>query len=169
MSQRMTGRKWIEFSPAFSGQNDKEQFLSRIEILVKSINDDVFNRLQTVEHLREELAGRVAQTTVSAAVRSACLVFADLIAHGWECCIQEETIKIARPLESADLQKERERVQHQLHVERNRQLRSGAVVEFVKDMERRRVHRGRWMSIFSLMRDGCELAANLRSFRKSIL
>src|SRR5581483_1351454 len=27
----------------------------------------------------------------------------------------------------------------------------------------------RWMSIFSLMRDGCELAANLRSFRKSIL
>src|SRR5205823_11148403 len=61
----------------------------------------------------------------------------------------------------------RERLQHQLHLERNRQLQSEAVREFVESMERRRLHRGRWVSIFALMRDGSELAAQLRSFRKS--
>jgi len=70
-------------------------------------------------------------------------------------------------LESADLLIERERVQHQLHVERNRQLQSEAVREFVESMERRRLHYGRWVSIFALMRDGSELATQLRSFRKS--
>lgn len=163
----MPEHKWIEFSPTFSTRKEREQFINCITELVEPTGDSLSVRLKTVEKLRKELAGRVGQTKVSATVRAACLVFADLVAHGWECCIQEGTIKIARPLGSTDPKKERERVQHQLHVERNRQLQSESVAEFVKGMERRRLHRGHWVSIFSLMRDGNELAAQLRIFRKS--
>lgn len=163
----MSEQKWIEFSPTFPTREEKAQFLSRIEPLIKSVSGDLSCRLEAVERLREELEGRLGQASVPTTVRAACLILADLIAHGWKCRIRNEMIKVSRPLESVDLLQERERVQHQLHVERNRQLQSEAVTEFVKSMERRHLHRGRWVSIFTLMRDGNELAAQLRSFRKS--
>ena len=163
----MSGLEWIDFSPTFPTRKERAQFFSRIKPLIKSASGDLTVRLKAVEKCREELGGRVGQASVPAADRAACLILADLIAHGWKCRVRKETIKVARPLESADLVKERERVQHQLHVERNRQLQSEAVKEFVESVERRRLHRGNWMSIFSLMRDGSELAAQLRSFRKS--
>ncbi len=64
------------------------------------------------------------------------------------------------PLElSAQAQKELVR-KSQL-VERNTQLRDPAVVEFVQSMERRRLTKKGWHSIFSVMRDGAELAGSL--------
>ena len=47
-------------------------------------------------------------------------------------------------------------------IERDAQLCQPSVRRFIRDMERRRLHRGAWHSIFSLMRDGRELAERLR-------
>ena len=47
----------------------------------------------------------------------------------------------------------------QLHVQRDRYLSRRPVREFVRGMEKRRIFRGKWVSIFSLMRDGRELAS----------
>jgi hypothetical protein len=49
-------------------------------------------------------------------------------------------------------------------VERDAQLLQAPTRRFVRDMERRRLHGREWRSIFSLMRDGRELAEQLRRF-----
>jgi hypothetical protein len=161
----MSVSEWIDFSPYIPERKDKIQFLNCVDPLIKAATDNLSLRLKAAEELREDLGGRVGQATVPTVVRAACLVLADLIAHGWKCRIRNEVIEVARPSEADNLIKERERVQHQLHVERNRQLQSQSVREFVESMERRRLYDGRWISIFSLMRDGDELARHLRSFR----
>jgi hypothetical protein len=48
-------------------------------------------------------------------------------------------------------------------VERNAQLRDPAVVDFIQSIERRRLTKKGWHSIFSVMRDGGELAPSLRA------
>jgi hypothetical protein len=160
----MAVSEWIEFSPIFPDRKELAQFHSRINPFIKAAQGELALRLKEADKLREELGGKVAQATVPGAVRAACLILADLVAHGWRCRLKNQTIRVARPVESTDLAKERQRVQHQLHVERDRQLQSEAVTEFVRSMERRRLHGGRWVSIFSLMRDGIELASQLRGF-----
>src|SRR5215472_4649378 len=127
----MTTLEWIDFAPTFSDGKEKAQFLTRIEPLIKASKHDVSLRLKATDELREELGRPVALATVPITSRAACLVLADLIAHGWKCRIRNGLINIARPLEAAELIKERERVQHQLHVERNRQLHTEPVREFV--------------------------------------
>ncbi len=162
----MPDSQWIDFAPAFPDRKEEAQFQTHIAPLVKAASGESTFRLTVVDKLRNELGGQVARATVPAAVRAACLVLADLVAHGWKCRVRNGRLKIARPIESSDLAKERERVQHQLHIERNRQLESKAVTEFVEGMERRRLHRGQWVSICSLMRDGSELASQLRAHKK---
>lgn len=94
------------------------------------------------------------------------MVLADLVAHGWLCRVTAGTVEISAPTNSSDFALERDRVRRQLHVERNRQLETPAVRTFIAGMERRRFYRGAWVSIYSLMRDGAELAAALRRHRE---
>jgi len=97
---------------------------------------------------------------------AAGLVLADLVEQGWGFKLRGDVIK-ARPQAQidADPMAEKARVRDQELVKRDEQLRQPAVREFVKLMERRRVHGGRFVSIFSLMRDGRELASSLRAAR----
>ena len=57
------------------------------------------------------------------------------------------------------------RIRNQHLEERNAQLREESVVEFISSMERRRLTSEGWHSIFSVMRDGEELARALRIAR----
>lgn len=56
---------------------------------------------------------------------------------------------------------EKARVRRAHLIERDAQLGQASVRAFVSEMERRRLWRGEWHSVFSLMRDGSELAAEL--------
>ena len=50
-------------------------------------------------------------------------------------------------------------------LERDAQLRTGAVRAFVRGIEQRRLGKHGWASVFSVMRDGRELAKKLREIR----
>lgn len=56
---------------------------------------------------------------------------------------------------------EKQRVQAGHLIERDNQLIEPSNRRFIRDMERRRLWKGEWTSIFSLMRDGGELAGKL--------
>jgi len=52
-------------------------------------------------------------------------------------------------------------------MERDSQLRTPAVRVFVQGMEQRRLSKQGWTSVFSIMRDGRELAQKLREAREA--
>ena len=96
-------------------------------------------------------------------------VLADLVEQGWQFKIRGEVIKARLQAQvAADPMAEKARVRQQELLKRDEQLRQPAVREFVRYMERRRVHGGRFVSIFSLMRDGRELASALKAARAAL-
>ncbi|MFI6048384.1 Druantia anti-phage system protein DruA [Nocardia sp. NPDC051321] len=87
----------------------------------------------------------------------------DLVNQGWELRAKTRgAVAVAPPAKSADPQEEKYRVQRQEIWKRNEQLMVPSVRRFIKAMEQPRMFRGSFVSIFSLMRDGGELADSLR-------
>ncbi len=92
-----------------------------------------------------------------------CSILCDLRGQGWAIRARGRRVEIAPPQHedsSAEDRKAHVRAAHLL--ERDAQLLHPATRRFIRLMERRRFHRGNWCSIFSLMRDGRDLAAQLR-------
>lgn len=157
---------WIALSPSLPRKASKEAFVAHARALARVRRD---------EHLEEAL-GRirdafVAEVTTSRrsdrqALLAAGLVVGDLVMQGWTLRVRGERIQIRPPLPLAgDRSAEKERIRRQELVKRNAQLRRPSVQRFVNSMERRQLHNGRSVSIFSLMRDGRELAEQLREAR----
>jgi hypothetical protein len=93
-------------------------------------------------------------------------VLADLAKQGWLVSLSGDEIEIVRTENSVVCADEaRERIRSQLHAERDEQLRQPATAAFIKSMEARQLFKDQFVSIFSLMRDGSELAPRLREVR----
>jgi hypothetical protein len=91
-------------------------------------------------------------------------VLSDLRAQAWNLAIDGESVALTRPQETTDPVVERLRIRAGHLIARDRQLRTSTVRRFVLEMERRRVGpKGDWVSVFSVMRDGRELAECLRT------
>lgn len=98
---------------------------------------------------------------------AACLVLADLKDQGWQLQVSGQAVSIQPPMEEVDPTAEKERVRRQELLKRDEQLSRPSVRRFVADMERPREFGGSFVSVFSLMRDGRELAESLESARRS--
>jgi len=101
------------------------------------------------------------------ALQFACSVVVDVVAQGWKLKPGRKKIQIETPAnegETPDEIKRRVRAGHLL--ERDAQLREPAVAEFIKGMEQRRLGPSGWVSIFSVMRDGRDLAKKLTVIAK---
>lgn len=118
--------------------------------------------------LEEALAeSRHAVVKDSAVLNAAARVLCDLMRQRWRVRVRERDVEVCPPAElRKDPLAEKERVRKQELIKRDEQLEHPAVRRFVEEMERQRVHRDRFVSIFSLMRDGRELAAALRGLRR---
>ena len=98
-------------------------------------------------------------------VRAASLLMLDLADQGhllrvWRGMVQFSSLSTNAESDATI------RIRRRLHSARAYQLRSSAVREFLAMMEKRRLHKDRWTSIFSLMRDGAEFSQKLESFRR---
>lgn len=85
-------------------------------------------------------------------------VLCDLRSQGWRLRCSRSRVSVMAPANGLDATSEKARVRAAHEVDRDQQLRQPSVTRFVKDMERMRLHRGEWRSIFSLMRDGVDLS-----------
>jgi hypothetical protein len=114
-------------------------------------------RAQFVEH------AHAAPPKVAAELALAVSILYDLATQGWNIRVADAQVEVTPPAfetTSADEQKKLIRSAHL--IERDTQLCQPATRLFVREMERRRLHKGEWHSIFSLMRDGRELERKLR-------
>lgn len=99
------------------------------------------------------------------ALRATLAVLADLRRQGWEFRVRGPRVQVRRPERRAEALEEKQRVRAQHHGQRDQQLQKPSVVAFVQAMERGHVHQGRFVSIFSLMRDGRSLGEALHIAR----
>ena len=91
-------------------------------------------------------------------------IVSDLADQGWKVSVGPDgLVAVAPPASDTDPADEKSRVRRQELLKRDEQLRSPSVRRFVSEMERPREFDGRFVSIFSLMRDGAELADAIRS------
>jgi hypothetical protein len=86
-----------------------------------------------------------------------------MVAQGWQLAVLRECVKLSAPEQEGASQEElKQNVRAGHLLERNSQLREPSVREFIRGMEQKRLGPKGWASIFSLMRDGRELALRLR-------
>lgn len=90
----------------------------------------------------------------------------DLAKQGWVLRVNDTHVEISRlPSTTNDVADERGRIRERLHAAREEQLRESPVQTFIRDLETRRLHRTQFVSIFSLMRDGTQLAGRLHALQ----
>ncbi len=164
----MTGPRqgWTELSPKLRApQHSRSKFT---EIAKRVARLGRANDSQALEEFRRGIAVSAEKWPPSA--RKALIALAhllvDLAQQGWELRVRSGrvTVRPAVAVESS-VGDEKDRIRRQELVTRDAQLRRVPVRKFVQEMECRRVFNGRFVSIFSLMRDGRELALRLREAR----
>ena len=131
-------------APAILAPTRRDEFLSAAAALVKS----------PVPSLR---------TSTCTAMDAALGVLADLAGQGWQLRVEAKSLFVSPPTAEADPVAEKQRVRSQELLKRDEQLATPSVRRFVEKMEQPREFRGAFVSIFSLMRDGGELADALAS------
>jgi hypothetical protein len=87
----------------------------------------------------------------------------DLVDQGWTITIDKGGPLLSPPEANNDRATEKARIRRQEHVRRDEQLRKPSVRRFIEKMERAHQHENDIVSVFSLMRDGRELADSLAS------
>ena len=94
-------------------------------------------------------------------VVAAAAVIRDLGEQGWKISVNKRDVTVKAPEAESDADAERSRVRRQELIKRDEQLKQPSVARFVSSMEEPHEFRGRFVSVFSLMRDGRELAERL--------
>lgn len=94
--------------------------------------------------------------------RALVSVLSDLVEHGWRLRMDGSQI-VVTDVTVADESSRREYVRGIQLAQREIQMRKPSVREFVRGMEKKRLGPNGWTSVFSLMRDGKELADTIRS------
>jgi hypothetical protein len=107
---------------------------------------------------------RAASRSAAPGLKAATHVLDDLAKQGWQISMTGKGgLAVSAPEAEADPAAEKARVQRQELLKRDEQLSSAPVRRFVAEMEMSREFRGNLVSIFTLMRDGADLAARLKS------
>lgn len=146
--------------------------------------DNGNSRQAILEQLREEyISAEQPLSTVSVDLHFSQSVLLDLIGLGWNLDLTESGVKLTLPRKPVkilpdateeQIEKQegdfnhatKEQIQLAHRMGRDAQLREPSVSEFIKGMERRRLSKTGWHSIYSLMRDGRELSHKLTEIDK---
>lgn len=153
----------IDLVPSL-GEHDQEfrSFCQRVQKWISEDNGSDFFGL--LSRTRRELhpAGSGGLSDDSLKLNLAKSIVLDLLGLGWSLKVNQEGITALSPDgQNTTLDKLKEIVRRGHLAERDAQLRQDSVREFIKRMETRRLTSKGWHSIFSLMRDGNELAEKL--------
>lgn len=171
MSQ-VTGKRWIHLQPPLSGTSESAlifvNFASKLARIQSRSADDERDREVSGALDGALAAAGSAVMNDRAVLQAAVRVLSDLVRQRWRVRVRRHCVEVCpSPEVRSDPLAEKDRVRRQELLKRDEQLGQPAVRRFVLDMERQRLHRDQFVSIFSLMRDGRELAAALREARNA--
>lgn len=124
---------------------------------------DTRQRSDALENARQEIRedNSSSETWDELVSRFSRSVMVDMTAQGWEIRTEGEVRLFSPQLDLSQPDQVKNQIRQWHLLERDSQLREKSVVEFIRKAEHRRLHRGAWHSISSLMRDGSELAQKL--------
>jgi len=135
---------------------------------VKDTNDlnEFENKLSTIRtDIKLEAEEEIDEGNIHLLLIKSVLL--DLYGQGWEVKINNNGIVLSRDENKGiDKSSTKDLIRKSHILLRNEQLRIPSVREFILRMERNRVTAKGWNSIFSLMRDGEELADKLTTAQK---
>src|SRR5262249_14465791 len=142
---------WIELRPPLATKASREAFSAHARSLARVHKDDEY------EDAVDEVRGSFIESLKSSArldsqvLLAAGLVVADLAMQGWQLRVRRGRVEVRSPRQvSDDRATEKARIRRQELVKRDAQLRQDAVQRFLRSMERTRVFKGKFTSIFSL-------------------
>jgi hypothetical protein len=158
---------WLPFEPKALADGRPLHLLLRFALELGTLavlsRDDRQHRLNMARKRAIADSSQCEEKSRQALV-AAVWVLTDLVRQGWAVRILGARLEIRRPPAAADTDDDqRARIREQLHAARSEQLREPAVRMFIRAMETRRLYQGHFVSIFSLMRDGVDFAAQLRN------
>jgi hypothetical protein len=158
-------RLWTELRPTLRSKASRQAFAAYVSVLARLRKDDDFE--EKVDDARNSFVETVRSKGYADRqfLMAAGLVLADLAVQGWRLRARRGLVKVRPPVEVSDRAAEKTRIRRQELIKRDAQLRRAAAQKFVRTMEQPHVVNGRFTSIFSLMRDGRELANALRAAR----
>lgn len=169
--KKASRERWIRLqSPVSPKKQSASVFVdcasALIEIQRRSLDDEVRGRAiaKALSGTRAAIEGTAIED--HAILDAATRVLCDLARQRWRVRVRNHQVEVCQPEElHADPRAEKERIRRQELLKRDEQLGQPAVARFVREMERQRLHGDRFVSVFSLMRDGRELAAALEKVR----
>ena len=154
---------WVVLSPPFSQDGVEQRVFRQYAVQLSAMLEDENESADFGSVL--EFARAIEPPNGSAALRAVLGVLTDLARQRWAIRVTEiGSVEVKCPQENQlDLELEKARIRAQELVKRDEQLREPATRAFIKQMESKSIHRGRFVSIYSVMRDGRELADSLRA------
>lgn len=157
---------WIELHPSL-GRNESIRAAFRNHAL--RLSEAVPSDEEVLHAILEDSLARTNSIERSTCVNAAIRVITDLARQRWAIRVTRSGIvQVKRPQRvSTDPHEEKGRLRKQELIKRDEQLRRPAVQRFVKGMERSTFHGHNPVSVFSLFRDGHDLADSLRNARTS--
>jgi len=161
----MRGYLWSKLEPMLKSKASQIAFIEFARSLAKVGQDDRADEILEKRRRAFVTEVKAIRREDRQALCAAGLVVSDLAAQGWIIRVRGERVDIRPPEPAADITAEKARIRRQELVKRDSQLRQPSVRIFLESMERQRTHNGQYVSIFSLMRDGRDLAASLREAR----
>ena len=162
----ITSKSWTPFSPPLRSAASKARLGDLAKELAVSKRASVTT--EDLSSMRDEFLESVRTSALvdKQALLCSGLILVDLAAQGWRIRSRSGAIAVSPPEQNAsDPAAEKLRIRKQELIKRDAQLRQPSVQSFLQSMERPRLFSGRFVSVFSLMRDGRELAAKLREAR----
>lgn len=161
---RQAHNHWVVLSPPFPerglARTVFREHAARLSRLLAA-DGDASDFDAALETSLAEVEDAERTTALSAALG----VLTDLARQRWPIRVTSDGgVEVKRADEhKLDALREKARVRAQELVKRDEQLREPATRKFVKSMEKKSVHAGHFVSIYSLIRDGRELADSLRA------
>ena len=157
---------WTELQPPLYSKRSREIFARYVSALRKLQVSDRFE--DTIDDARDSFIEVVRSSgSERQALLAAGLVLTDLAIQRWQLRLRAGRLKIRAPMQvRGDHAAEKARIRRQELVKRDAQLRQPAVQSFLRSMERSQIFNDKFTAIYSLMRDGRELADGLRKARE---
>jgi len=160
---RQTHNSWAVLSPPFAERSLARRIFrehaQRLAALIEQDADDA-----AMDDALEAARGDVPKDERSTKLSAALSVLTDLARQRWLVRVTEAgEVEVQRPVSGRlDPRREKARIRSQELVKRNEQLREPATRKFIESVASRR---GQQLSVYSLLRDGRDLAATLREVR----
>jgi hypothetical protein len=160
---------WAQFKPLLQTPASRKALLEHARVLSKARNNEEQGRAIDEARAAFDARARTSKRPDRQALIAAGLVITDLATQGWQVRTRAGRIEVRPPTPlSSDHAAEKSRVRRQELVKRDAQLGEAPVQQFLRTIERARLFNGKFVSIFSLMRDGREIASGLRRARDHI-